>query len=92
MSALAWWYLVVNVVVALVLIADKAAARAGTRRVPEKTLHLLALAGGWPASALVQRLVRHKTRKRGFQVVFWLCATVHCAAVYSAYLWLHPKA
>ncbi len=88
MSAFAWWYLVVNVAVGLVLIADKAAARAGSRRVPERTLHLLALAGGWPASAVVQRLVRHKTRKGGFQVVFWFCAAAHCAAVYGAYQWV----
>lgn len=85
----AWmlWYLLVNAGAALAVAMDKSAARAGAWRVSEKTLHLLALAGGWPASAMAQRLVRHKTRKLGFQVMFWLCAAVHCAAVFGVYQW-----
>lgn len=79
------WYLLVNTWVVVALVWDKAAARSGSRRVPERTLHLLALAGGWPASAVTQRLVRHKTRKTAFQLQFWLCAAVHCGIVVVLY-------
>jgi uncharacterized membrane protein YsdA (DUF1294 family) len=51
---------------------DKSAARRKLTRTPEKTLHLLALLGGWPGAVIAQKLLRHKSRKQSFQVVFWL--------------------
>ena len=67
---------------------DKRRAQASGRRVPEKTLYLLALFGGWPGGLLGQKIFRHKTQKFGFRVVFWLCVTLHLAAVSGAiYLW-----
>ncbi|AKJ30833.1 DUF1294 domain-containing protein [Caldimonas brevitalea] len=50
---------------------DKEAARAGRRRVPERTLHLMSLAGGWPGALLAQQWLRHKSSKPSFQVRFW---------------------
>jgi uncharacterized membrane protein YsdA (DUF1294 family) len=58
---------------------DKRWARSRGRRIPEKTLHLLALAGGWPGALLAQRWVRHKNRKVPFQIVFWLTVAIHVA-------------
>jgi uncharacterized membrane protein YsdA (DUF1294 family) len=60
---------------------DKAQAGLAGRRVSERTLHLLALAGGWPGALVAQRYFRHKTRKVRFQVVFWLIVTGHVIAV-----------
>lgn len=69
-------------VVAFVLYGlDKAAARAGRRRIPEATLHLVALTGGWPGALVAQRVFRHKTRKQPFQVVFWCTVVANCAAL-----------
>ena len=50
---------------------DKHAAKHGNWRTPESTLHLLALVGGWPGAWLAQRVLRHKSRKENFQIVFW---------------------
>lgn len=60
---------------------DKSCAKRGARRVPEATLHLLALLGGWPGAALAQSLFRHKSQKTSFRIVFYLTVALHLAAV-----------
>jgi uncharacterized membrane protein YsdA (DUF1294 family) len=60
---------------------DKAAARAQRRRTPESTLHMLALAGGWPGALLAQQWLRHKSVKQPFRVVFWLTVVLNVAGL-----------
>lgn len=60
---------------------DKMAAKRSHRRTPEKTLHLLALIGGWPGAILGQKLFRHKSKKLSFQVTFWATIILNCAAL-----------
>ncbi|KAF1840566.1 DUF1294-domain-containing protein [Cucurbitaria berberidis CBS 394.84] len=50
---------------------DKMQARNLQWRVKEVTLHLLAVAGGWPGALVGMHYFQHKTRKTSFQVVFW---------------------
>lgn len=52
--------------------SDKQRAQDGGWRVPELTLHLLDLLGGWPGAFLAQRRYRHKTAKASFQLIFWV--------------------
>ena len=66
---------------------DKRRAGTAARRVPERTLHLLALAGGWPGAILAQRQFRHKTQKVRFRVVYWLTVVLHCAVVAVVAYW-----
>ena len=66
---------------------DKAGA--GSRRVPERVLHVLSLAGGWPGALVAQEWYRHKTRKVRFQIIFWLIVAAHVAAV-AALLYIRP--
>jgi len=56
---------------------DKCQAEKDRWRIPEKTLHLFELLGGWPGAFLAQRVFRHKTSKPGYQIVFWLIVLVH---------------
>lgn len=60
---------------------DKAAARKGTWRISEATLHMVALAGGWPGALIAQRIFRHKTQKQPFRTIFWLTVVANCAAL-----------
>ena len=68
---------------------DKNAARQGAWRTPEQQLHLLALAGGWPAAWWTQQWLRHKSRKAEFRSMYWLTVVLHCTAL--SLLLLHPK-
>ena len=56
---------------------DKRRAELGEWRVPETSLHLLELAGGWPAARIAQRQLRHKCTKPGYQRVFWLIVAAY---------------
>lgn len=58
---------------------DKRRAQRDGWRTPERRLHLVELLGGWPGALLAQQLLRHKTRKVSFQVVFWLIVLTHQA-------------
>jgi uncharacterized membrane protein YsdA (DUF1294 family) len=60
---------------------DKRRAVNGGRRVPESTLQLLALFGGWPGALIGQRQFHHKTKKLSFLIVFWLVVVLHVAIV-----------
>lgn len=65
---------------------DKRAAVHARSRVPEQSLHLLSLAGGWPGSMLARPLFRHKTRKQPFTGIFW-CTVLLNMAMVAALLW-----
>lgn len=65
---------------------DKRAAMQARSRIPEQTLHLLALAGGWPGAMLARPLFRHKTRKQPFAGIFW-CTVLLNLMMVVALLW-----
>lgn len=65
---LAYWY-------------DKDVAGTGQRRVPEDTLHLWGLLGGWPGALIAQQQFRHKTVKPSFQSKFWVTVLFNVAGV-----------
>lgn len=67
-------YVVLSGVTFIAYAADKSAAASGAWRTRERTLHVLALAGGWPGALLAQQRLRHKSAKRAFRRVFWASA------------------
>lgn len=60
---------------------DKVAAVRRRGRIRERTLHLLALAGGWPGAWVAQQLFRHKTRDVSFRMVYWSIVALHLVAI-----------
>jgi uncharacterized membrane protein YsdA (DUF1294 family)/cold shock CspA family protein len=58
---------------------DKSRAKSGDWRIPEQTMHLCELAGGWLGGFIAQRRLRHKTIKKSYQIVFWVIVTIHLA-------------
>lgn len=65
------FYIILSVVTFIVYALDKSAAEQHRWRIQEKTLHLLSLLGGWPGAWIAQRMLRHKTQKISFQIVYW---------------------
>lgn len=78
-------YLGASLVTFLAYAFDKSAALRNQWRTPERTLHLLALAGGWPGAFVAQRLLRHKSAKASFQISFWLTVLLNCGALGGCY-------
>lgn len=76
-----WWILLCvglnSFLAGLLQWVDKRYAITSKSRVPEATLHLFELLGGWPGSFLGQRVLRHKVSKGDYQVVFWAIVLVH---------------
>lgn len=62
---------------------DKGFARAGTRRIPEKTFFLLAALGGGMGLWLGMMAFHHKTRKAKFiaaatlSIIFWVSLLIY---------------
>ena len=81
-------YSLLSIITFVVYGLDKLAARRGGERIRERTLHLLALCGGWPGALAGQRLFRHKTRNRSFQVDFWLTVLLNGALLLGWHAWL----
>lgn len=80
------WYLLMSVMTFAAYAVDKSAAVRGKWRIRESTLHTFELLGGWPGALLAQKLLRHKSCKLSFRIVFFLIVAVHLAGLgYIAY-------
>ena len=73
-------YLGLSALAFLAYAFDKSAAVSGRWRTPEKTLHLLSIAGGWPGALVPQQILRHKTSKLSFVHAFWFTVVANVSA------------
>lgn len=71
-------YIAVSVLTFGLYAKDKSAAQTGRWRTSESTLHLFSLIGGWPGATIAQSLLRHKSNKFSFRVVYWFTVIVNC--------------
>lgn len=87
---LVMWFLLASVLTFVIYAGDKMAARKSWRRVPESTLLVLGLVGGWPGAVLGQRLFRHKTQKQPFKRYFSITVVLNITALVALY-WSYPN-
>ena len=76
-------YLAASLIALLLYGFDRRAATRGDWCIPENTLQLVALVGGWPGALLGQQLFRHKRRKGSFLLLFWLSVAANLALFYA---------
>lgn len=85
------WFLLANVLTLVIYGIDKTAARKTWRRVPESTLLVFGVVGGWPGAIVGQQLFRHKTQKQPFKTYFIISVLVSIlvtVAIYRLYPFL----
>lgn len=77
-------YIVASLLAYIMYALDKSAAENDRWRTSESTLHFLSLVGGWPGALVAQKVLRHKSKKQPFRMVFWLTVLLNCGTL----LWL----
>ena len=87
---LVMWLLLASVLTFVIYDGDKMAARKGWRRVPESTLLVLGLVGGWPGAVVGQQLFRHKTQKQPFKTYFFITIVLNIGVMVALY-WCYPN-
>jgi len=80
---LIFWAAVASVVSFMLYALDKRSAVKGRRRVPESTLLAGDLLFGYPGGFVAQRVLRHKGRKRSYQLRYWLIVALHVVVYIS---------
>ena len=81
MSILVWYLAVINFTTWAAYGLDKGRAKSGKWRIPERTLLLLALAGGSLGALAGMIMFRHKTRKPKFYISVPVMFVAHCVIV-----------
>lgn len=81
----AMWFLLANVLTLAIYGIDKTAARKTWRRVPESTLLMFGVVGGWPGAIVGQQLFRHKTQKQPFKTYFIVSVIVSIVVTVAIY-------
>lgn len=70
-------YLTMSLLTFVLYLDDKHRAQRRAWRIAERMLHLSELAGGWLGGFIAQRIVRHKSSKASYQIVFWSIVSLH---------------
>ena len=81
MSILVWYLAAINFTTWVVYGLDKGRAKSGKWRIPERTLLLLALAGGSLGALAGMIMFRHKRRKPKFYISVPVMFVAHCVIV-----------
>lgn len=81
MRILLLYFSIINVLVFILAGYDKSQARKNNRRIPEKTLFLMALTGGSPGLLTAMLFFKHKTSKTSFIVKFVVILAIQATLI-----------
>jgi uncharacterized membrane protein YsdA (DUF1294 family) len=80
-AAVPVFYAAASVATAIAYHLDKSAAERHAWRTSERTLHVMAVMGGWPGALVAREVFRHKSRKLSFRFLFWTAVALNCGAL-----------
>mgnify|MGYP000140324084 CR=1 FL=1 len=84
-------YLFMSIITYVAYSSDKSYAITQKYRVPENTLHILSLLGGWIGALIAQQRFRHKTKKISFKIVFWITVLLNISILVHQFGLLYTK-
>lgn len=73
------YFALINLLGAIVNIVDKVKAKLDKYRIPEKVLWCIGIAGGAFGSYVTMQIIRHKTRKKAFAIIFPILSIIQVA-------------
>ena len=76
------WLVIINLLAVVMMGLDKQAAKQKKHRLAEKTIFLVAFAGGELGVFIAMMLFRHKTKHRYFYLILFLILIVHIGLIY----------
>ena len=79
------YYVIINIIAAIVTVADKTAAKKGSRRISEKTLFAISFLGGSFLMFAVMRIIRHKTLHNRFMLGLPIISLLHLGIIARLY-------
>ncbi len=80
------YFAVIGVVSAILTVVDKRASKKRKRRISEKTLLLLGLAGGALPMFTTMKLIRHKTKHKKFMIALPLEIVLHIIIILAVFV------
>lgn len=78
-------YVFLSVLTIMLYGLDKKHAITGQWRIPEFSMHMIELMGGWPGAVLARHDFRHKIRKTRYRRILWAIIACHALA-WTAFL------
>ncbi|MGL5335301.1 MAG: DUF1294 domain-containing protein [Enterovibrio sp.] len=73
-------YVVMSIATYQMYAIDKKTSQDGKWRIPENTLHIFSLFGGWLGALFAQNQLHHKSRKQPFKLILWVTIFANIAA------------
>lgn len=80
------YFVVISLLTFAVTFADKRKAIKGKRRIPEKTLFILAFLGGSVSEYITMKTIRHKTLHKRFMIGLPVIIILQILAIVTFYL------
>lgn len=80
-------FIVTSLIAIILTIYDKSASWKRGRRIPERTLLLVAFLGGALAMYVTMQIIRHKTQHPNFMIPLPLFMVMHVVAAWAVFLW-----
>lgn len=85
------YLIIISLIGIIMTITDKASARKGGQRVPERTLMLTGLLGAALPMFITMKLIRHKTKHLKFMLGLPLEAVLHIVITAGVYYFQYIK-